>query len=222
MIIQRIIIPYYCFFFFNQKPTSSVLKTVSPRFSSCNPFSSSTERYVSFWLKTHAPSFRVCSMHIHNITSSSAKAFLLISAERNARGCGRTSGPRFFACSRHVQRISNRELLRRREKSGPNERVPTLLTFDRFISALFFFCKNIYGCYIFIIQRCRFFQKPGANFNSTTIRQWARRPLNGQDVFLVNRAYYDFGGYLEYTIRSAFEAMQEGWNSQLVIDIYDP
>ncbi|RMX55921.1 hypothetical protein pdam_00015637 [Pocillopora damicornis] len=65
-------------------------------------------------------------------------------------------------------------------------------------------------------------EKPGANFNSTTIRQWARRPLNGQDVFLVNRAYYDFGGYLEYTIRSAFEAMQEGWNSQLVIDIYDP
>ena len=86
----------------------------------------------------------------------------------------------------------------------------------------FFFCKNIYGCYIFIIQRCRFFQKPGANFNSTTIRQWARRPLNGQDVFLVNRAYYDFGGYLEYTIRSAFEAVQEGWNSELVIDIYDP
>ena len=78
-------------------------------------------------------------MHIHNITSSSAKAFLLISAERNARGCGRTNGPRFFACSRHVQRISNRELLRRREKSGANERVPTLLTFDRFISALFFF-----------------------------------------------------------------------------------
>ena len=37
------------------------------------------------------------------------------------------------------QRISNRELLRRREKSGANERVPTLLTFDRFISALFFF-----------------------------------------------------------------------------------
>ena len=86
----------------------------------------------------------------------------------------------------------------------------------------FFFCKNIYGCYIFIIHRCRFFQKPGANFNSTTIRQWARRPLNGQDVFLVNRAYYDFGGYLEYTIRSAFEAVQEGWNSELVIDIYDP
>ena len=98
-----------------------------------------------------------------------------------------------------------------REKSGANERVLT-----------FFFFKKNYGCYIFIIQWCRFFQKPGANFNSTTIRQWARRPLNGQDVFLVNRAYYDFGGYLEYTIRSAFEAVQEGWNSELVIDIYDP
>lgn len=64
-----------------------------------------------------------------------------------------------------------------------------------------------------------YFQKPGANFNTTTIRQWARRPLTGHDVFLVNRAYYDFGGYLEYTIRSALEAVQEGWNSELPIQI---
>ena len=98
----------------------------------------------------------------------------------------------------------------------------TSATFYRFITTLFFLSKNSSDCYIFIIQWRRFLQKPGANFNSTAIRQWARRPLTGQDVFLVNRAYYDFGGYLEYTIRSAFEAVQEGWNSELVIDIYDP
>ena len=148
-------------FFFLIKILRSVLKTVSPRFSSCNPFSSSTERYASFWLKTHAPSFRVCSMHIHNITSSSAKAFLLISAERNARGCGRTNGPRFFAYSRHVQRISNRELLRRREKSGPNERVPTLLTFDRFISALFFFVRTFMAVTFSLFNDVGFFRSLG-------------------------------------------------------------
>ena len=49
----------------------------------------------------------------------------------------------------------------------------------------------------------------------TSIRQWAKRLLTGQDVFLVNRAYYNFGGYLEYAIRSAFEAVKEGWNSEL-------
>ena len=41
-------------------------------------------------------------------------------------------------------------------------------------------------------------------------------------MFLVNTAYFDLGGYLEYTIQSAFEVVKESWNATLVSDIYDP
>ena len=89
-----------------------------------------------------------------------------------------------------------------------------------FCSVLFCFFNEEFWLLDIIIQWRRFFQKPGANFSSTTIQQWARRPLAGQDVFLVNRAYYNFGGYLEYTIRSALEALKEGWNSELPFDVW--
>ncbi|XP_022782194.1 uncharacterized protein LOC111323160, partial [Stylophora pistillata] len=46
-----------------------------------------------------------------------------------------------------------------------------------------------------------YFQKPGTNFDLTTIRQWAKRPLIGQDVFLVDRAFNNFGGWLQDTLR---------------------
>ena len=38
------------------------------------------------------------------------------------------------------------------------------------------------------------------------------RPLTGQDVFLVDRAYYSFGGWLDDTIRASLDALKEGWN----------
>ncbi|KAJ7356122.1 hypothetical protein OS493_026502 [Desmophyllum pertusum] len=60
-----------------------------------------------------------------------------------------------------------------------------------------------------------YLQKPGADFNLTAIRQWAKRPLTGQDVFLVNRAFYNFGGYLDDDILSTKEALTEGWKLSL-------
>ncbi|KAJ7372521.1 hypothetical protein OS493_019030 [Desmophyllum pertusum] len=60
-----------------------------------------------------------------------------------------------------------------------------------------------------------YLQKPGADFNLTAIRQWAKRPLTGQDVFLVNRAFYNFGGYLDDDILSTKEALDEGWKLPL-------
>ncbi|XP_022777440.1 uncharacterized protein LOC111318838 [Stylophora pistillata] len=61
----------------------------------------------------------------------------------------------------------------------------------------------------------RLFQKPGTNFDLITIRQWAKRPLTGQDVFLVDRAFNNFGGWLQDTLRSANDALVEGWNVTL-------
>jgi len=57
-----------------------------------------------------------------------------------------------------------------------------------------------------------FLQKPGANFPLSTVQQWAKRPLTGQDVFLVDRAFYSFGGWLDDTIQSSIDALKEGWN----------
>ncbi|KAL9951507.1 hypothetical protein ACROYT_G044177 [Oculina patagonica] len=57
-----------------------------------------------------------------------------------------------------------------------------------------------------------FLQKPGANFSLSSIKKWANRPLTGQDVFLVDRAYYSFGGRLDDTIQSSLDALKEGWN----------
>ncbi|XP_029184825.2 uncharacterized protein LOC114952918 [Acropora millepora] len=58
-----------------------------------------------------------------------------------------------------------------------------------------------------------YFQKAGANFSLSQIRNWAKRPLPGSDVFLADKAYYNFGGWLEDTILSANEAYKEGWNT---------
>jgi len=38
------------------------------------------------------------------------------------------------------------------------------------------------------------------------------RPLTGQDVFLVDRAYFSFGGWLDNTIQASLDALNEGWN----------
>lgn len=65
-----------------------------------------------------------------------------------------------------------------------------------------------------------YFQKPGAHFNFTTIGQWAKRPLTGQDVFLVDRAFNNFGGWLQDTLRSVNDALVAGWNVTLPFDVY--
>ncbi|XP_068677090.1 uncharacterized protein [Montipora foliosa] len=56
-----------------------------------------------------------------------------------------------------------------------------------------------------------YFQKPGEEFTRAKIRGWAKRPLRGNDVFLVGKAFYNFGGWLEDTIKSAGETLMEGW-----------
>ncbi|XP_068677087.1 uncharacterized protein [Montipora foliosa] len=61
-----------------------------------------------------------------------------------------------------------------------------------------------------------YFQKPGAEFTRAEIRGWAKRPLRGNEVFLVGKAFYNFGGWLEDTILSAEETLKEGWNTSFV------
>ena len=59
----------------------------------------------------------------------------------------------------------------------------------------------------------RYFQRAGANFSLPQVRNWAKSPLPGFDVFLADKAYYNFGGWLEDTLKSANEAYKEGWNA---------
>ena len=65
------------------------------------------------------------------------------------------------------------------------------------------------------ISICRYFQKPGSSFSLTEIKDWAKRPLTGNDVFLVGKAFYNFGGWLEDIIQSANEALKEGWKFKM-------
>ncbi|XP_068726043.1 uncharacterized protein [Montipora capricornis] len=59
-----------------------------------------------------------------------------------------------------------------------------------------------------------YFQKPGEEFTLAKIRGWAKRPLRGNDVFLVGKAFYNFGGWLEDTVKSAGETLMEGWKAK--------
>ena len=61
----------------------------------------------------------------------------------------------------------------------------------------------------------RYLQKAGTNFSLEEIRDWAKRPLPGSDVFLVGKAYYNFGGWLEDTIKSTNETLVQGWKTEL-------
>ncbi|XP_068733500.1 uncharacterized protein [Montipora capricornis] len=58
-----------------------------------------------------------------------------------------------------------------------------------------------------------YFQMPDEEFTRAEIRGWAKRPLRGNDVFLVGKAFYNFGGWLEDTILSADETLKEGWKT---------
>ncbi|KAK2564359.1 hypothetical protein P5673_011784 [Acropora cervicornis] len=60
-----------------------------------------------------------------------------------------------------------------------------------------------------------YLQKAGTNFSLEEIRDWAKRPLPGSDVFLVGKAFYNFGGWLEDTIKSTNETLVEGWKTEL-------
>ncbi|XP_067016631.1 L-amino-acid oxidase-like [Acropora muricata] len=60
-----------------------------------------------------------------------------------------------------------------------------------------------------------YLQKAGTNFSLKEIRDWAKRPLPGSDVFLVGKAFYNFGGWLEDTIKSTNETLVEGWKTEL-------
>ena len=62
---------------------------------------------------------------------------------------------------------------------------------------------------------CRYLQKAGTKFSLEEIRKWAKRPLPGSDVFLIGKAFYNFGGRLEDTIRSTNETLVEGWKTEL-------
>ncbi|XP_044166868.1 uncharacterized protein LOC114947034 isoform X3 [Acropora millepora] len=60
-----------------------------------------------------------------------------------------------------------------------------------------------------------YLQKAGTNFSLKEIRDWAKRPLPGSDVFLVGKAFYNFGGWVEDTIKSTNETLVEGWKTEL-------
>lgn len=49
----------------------------------------------------------------------------------------------------------------------------------------------------------------------STVMDWARRPFPGQDVFIVGEAYNVLRGWVEGALRSAQNALQEGWHLKL-------
>lgn len=74
-------------------------------------------------------------------------------------------------------------------------------------------CVNL--CDVIFFSVFRYLQKPGAKFSLTQIQNWAKRPLPGNDVHLVNKAFYNFGGWLKDTIYSTNKALNSGWGINL-------
>ena len=60
----------------------------------------------------------------------------------------------------------------------------------------------------------RHFQKPGFNFTLTEVSDWAKRPLSGQEIFIIGDAYNPYRGWTEGAIFSANNALLEGWAIQ--------
>jgi len=58
------------------------------------------------------------------------------------------------------------------------------------------------------------FQKPGFNFTLTEVSDWAKRPLPGQEIFIIGDAYNPYRGWTEGAIFSANNALLEGWAIQ--------
>lgn len=78
-------------------------------------------------------------------------------------------------------------------------------------------CVNLCDV-IFFFSLFRYLQRPGAKFSLAQIQNWAKRPLPGNDLHLVNKAFYNFGGWLNDTISSTRKALNSGWGINLSFD----
>ncbi|KAL9968631.1 hypothetical protein ACROYT_G020746 [Oculina patagonica] len=58
-------------------------------------------------------------------------------------------------------------------------------------------------------------QRAGTHVKVSTVSDWAKRPFPGQDVFIVGEAYNLLKGWVEGALRSAQNALQEGWQLKL-------
>ena len=52
----------------------------------------------------------------------------------------------------------------------------------------------------------------GANFTLKDIYNWAKRPLPGEEIYLVGEAYGLLRGWSEGAVQTAVNALKEGWS----------
>ena len=63
--------------------------------------------------------------------------------------------------------------------------------------------------YAFFISR--YLQKPGSRVSMKQVTQWAKRPISGEEIYVIGSAYHPYRGYSEGAIMSANNALNDGW-----------
>ena len=53
--------------------------------------------------------------------------------------------------------------------------------------------------------------KPGSNVTFKEVENWAKRPLNGEDIFIAGADYSPLRGWSEGALRSVQNVLEEGW-----------
>lgn len=62
-----------------------------------------------------------------------------------------------------------------------------------------------------IFSVSRHVQRAGTHVSSFKVVEWAKRPFQGQDVFVVGEAYHPLKGWIEGALQSAENTLREGW-----------
>ena len=62
--------------------------------------------------------------------------------------------------------------------------------------------------YIFFL---RYLQGPGNHISMRDVEEWAKRPFEGEELYMVGSAYHPYRAYSEGALVSANNALLEGW-----------
>ena len=66
---------------------------------------------------------------------------------------------------------------------------------------------------------CSHVQSAGTQFSSSQVRDWAKRPFAGKDLFIIGEAYHTLTGWIEGALLSAENALHEGWGIKYDSDL---
>ena len=68
----------------------------------------------------------------------------------------------------------------------------------------------------------RYLQKPGSHVSMKQVTQWAKRPIAGEEIYVIGSAYHPYRGYSEGAIMSANSALNDKWKIPIPSPLQQP